>query len=257
MARQYLNYWLHALDQHSLQSPFVYNLYTKVIHPDDRLPVFQEIELLRLGRKRDGRTIRVNTSLGAASLVSDNELRTISSIARHSLSAPRFSRLLYRLASFIQPRQIIELGTSLGINTLYLSAAVPHAQVITFEGCAATASLAADTFATWKFKNIQLVQGNIDKRLPEFLATTTTVDLVYVDANHRFEPTVRYFELLLNQMSSDGILIFDDIHWSAGMEAAWKAIKQSPRVSLTIDIFDAGLVFIKPMLTKQQYVLEY
>jgi hypothetical protein len=41
------------------------------------------------------------------------------------------------------------------------------------------------------------------------------------------------------------------------MERAWNEIKKSPYVTLTIDVFEAGLVFFKPDITKQHYILEF
>lgn len=197
------------------------------------------------------------SNVGAPSSIENGFERKISSIARHSLSAAKFSRFLFRLACYLQPSSIIELGTSLGINTLYLSSYHPACKVVTFEGCTASIEQAASLFAQWESKNIELITGNIDDTLSMYLAQHTSVDMVYLDANHRYEPTMKYFKLVLNHMIPDSVLILDDIHWSAGMENAWEQIKLHKKVTLTIDIFDAGLVFFKPLLTKQHYTLSF
>ena len=69
--------------------------------------------------------------------------------------------------------------------------------------------------------------------------------MAYVDGNHRYEPTIRYFQLLLSHAHNDTILIFDDIHWSAEMEKAWKEIQQHPSVRCTVDLFYLGFVFLR------------
>jgi predicted O-methyltransferase YrrM len=81
--------------------------------------------------------------------------------------------------------------------------------------------------------------------------------MVYIDANHRYEPTLRYFDALVKYCTPDAVLVLDDIHWSAEMEKAWEKIKQHEKVTLTIDIFDAGLVFFTPLYTKQHYTLSF
>jgi hypothetical protein len=43
----------------------------------------------------------------------------------------------------------------------------------------------------------------------------------------------------------------DDIYWSEGMTKAWQAIKKHPDVTLSIDIFDIGIVFFRKELSKQ------
>ena len=99
--------------------------------------------------------------------------------------------------------------------------------------------------------------GNIDERLPEELAKLDTFSLAYLDANHRYAPTLHYFELLLEKAGEKSILIFDDIHWSAEMEKAWIAIIQHPAVSLSLDLYEAGILFLDPRLQKEHYVVAY
>ncbi len=253
---RYLHYWLHAIDEHSLHAPFIFELYTKVIRAEAQLPVFQEIETYRKERLNNHQNLKFS-SLGAASLVKNSGERKVSSIARHSLSSVKFSRFLFRLAQYWQPSNILELGTSLGINTLYLSAHNPACRITTFEGCTASVEQAKTLFSVWKNKNIELIAGNIDDTLPAYLSWQKKVDMAYIDANHRYEPTLRYFNELIRYCDANSVLIFDDIHWSAEMERAWKNIKAHEQVKLTIDIFDAGLAFFRPLYTKQHYILSF
>ena len=253
---RYLHYWLNAIDEHSLHAPFIFELYTKVIKADAQLPVFQEIETYRKERLDDHQNLEFS-SLGAPSSVKNSGKRKVSSIARHSLSSAKFSRFLFRLAQYWRPSNILELGTSLGINTLYLSAYDSACQIVTFEGCTASVAQAKKLFSKWKNKNIELISGNIDDTLGEYLLSQKAVDMVYLDANHRYEPTLRYFGELVKYCDANSVLVLDDIHWSAGMEKAWEKIKQHEKVTLTIDIFDAGLVFFRPFYTKQHYILSF
>jgi hypothetical protein len=41
------------------------------------------------------------------------------------------------------------------------------------------------------------------------------------------------------------ILVFDDIHWSEGMEKAWEEIKKNERVTCSVDLFFIGIVFLR------------
>ncbi len=255
-AFRYLHYWLHAIDEHSLHSPFVFNFYTQIVKPDKQLPVFREIETYRKEKLIDNHIVKVS-DLGASSAVQSGITRKVGSIARHSLSTAKFSRFLFRLASHLQPATIIELGTSLGINTLYLSAYHTACRVVTFEGCNASIAQAQSLFSRWGKNNIDLVSGNIDNTLPEYLSQNITIDMAYIDANHRYTPTLNYFNELLGHITPESVLVLDDIHWSCEMENAWQQIKQHESVTLTIDLFDAGLVFFKPMYTKQHYILSY
>lgn len=256
MIKAYLRYWLNAVNQHSLHPPFVYDFYTRIIQGKQENELFDTIESCRQQYLHDENYIKV-TSPGAPSRVSNDGKRKISSLARHGISKPKNSRLLYRIIQDLQPEIIIELGSSLGINTLYLSAAYPQAQVYTFEGCKETAQLAAQLYDNWPIKNIALIEGNIDDTLPELCTKLDRIDFAYLDANHRFEPTMMYFNLLMERTSTDAVLILDDIYWSEGMYRAWKTISSKPEISLSLDLFELGIVFSRELPIKQHYALMY
>lgn len=261
--RSFIHYWLAAVNQHSLHPPFVYQLYTRAIKPDKTEPSFTAIEQQRKVLLKSHETIRF-TELGAGSSVNRNPVRAISDIARNSLTTPSFSRLLYRLIRYLQASTILELGTSLGINTLYLAAAAPEGQVYTLEGCPQTAATARKVFDAYKASagvqapNIRLIEGSIDDTLPHLLREhPIKIDAAYLDANHTYEASIRYFEQLLPHLHEKSFLVLDDIYWSEGMQQAWQEIKEHPRVSLSLDLYDAGILFFQSGLQPTHYILEY
>ena len=97
------------------------------------------------------------------------------------------------------------------------------------------------------------MQGDFQQTLPAFLSTVKQIDLAFIDGNHRKAPTLEYFSKLLSLSTPSTVLIFDDIHWSAEMEEAWFAIQQHSAVTLTIDLFFIGLVFINPDFKVKQH----
>ena len=80
-------------------------------------------------------------------------------------------------------------------------------------------------------------------------------NLIYLDGNHQKQATLDYFELLLPTITNDTVWIFDDIHWSAEMEEAWEIIKKHPKVTVTIDTFQWGLVFFRYEQPKEHFVI--
>lgn len=250
--RSFLSYWLNAVDEHSLHSPFFFDLYTTIIKSPPSQPGYTAIESLRRKLTHDHRTIKVQDfGTGAAK----GSARKISSIARTSLTPARFSRIYAGIARQFKSRAIIELGTSFGINTLYL-ADDKQATVTTFEGAPAIADIATITFEFAGKNNIELIVGNIDKTLPTYLQRVRKIDLAFIDANHRYEPTVRYFDYLLSKVHEQSVVIVDDIHHSAGMEKAWNEIKHHRLVYASADLFRCGIAFFDPSLNKQHVVLQ-
>ncbi len=195
---------------------------------------------------------------GAGSAVMKSKKRVVKDIAASSLKPKKFAQLLFRMVQHYKPVTVLELGTSLGITTSYLANGNRNGAVYTCEGSAAIASIAKNNFDALQIKNIELTEGDFAKTLSPLLNKTGKVDFAFVDGNHRKEPTIEYFTKLLNFSTHSTILIFDDIHWSEEMEAAWDEIKSHPSVTLTIDLFFIGLVFVNPdFKVKQHFVVRF
>jgi len=253
-AKDYLWHRLKAKTRHDLHSPFVYRLADKTIYDFDAKTVYDEVESIRRGLLNDNRIITV-TDLGAGSHLNSSRTKKISDIARNALKPRKLAQLLYRLTSDLQPRTIIELGTCLGITTLYLQKATPAAKVYTLEGCPQTAGVAKKVFKTADMDDVNLITGNFDDTLPDVIQNLDTLDLVYIDGNHQKAATLKYFEWCLPKVYENTLLIFDDIYLSEGMKEAWQEIKAHPKVTVTIDLFWIGLVYFKKGQAKEDFLI--
>ncbi len=252
----YINHWLNEVNSHSLQAPFIYNLYTKYIRKDYNKDQFEQIEKTRA--KLISSDLKVTPSnFGAQSTVhAQNTKVKVSDIAKKGLTSPKVSRLLARLVDYNNSKVIVELGTSFGLNTLYL-AQKEGSKVISFEGSQNIADVALTNFEYFNKSNIELITSNIDSSLPKFTNSRISIDFAYLDANHRYQPTLNYFNEIIKRMHDDSILILDDIYWSEEMTQAWNKIKSHPQVTQSIDLFDVGIVFFKPNLVKTNYRLMF
>lgn len=204
----------------------------------------------------DHRWIHV-ADFGSGSMKMKTSSRKISDIARISTSPGKYSRLYSQILRHYNCSDILELGTSLGINTIYLAKAHDMAKVTTIEGSHEIALIAKHQFEENKVRNIQLIEGNIDDVLPTFLDSVKKIDFAFIDANHRFEPTLAYADLIMKKIHADSILVLDDIHYSSEMARAWRALQEHERVYTTIDLYRCGLIFFNPSLTKQNTVLQF
>ena len=256
---KYLKYIFTASNGkgHGVHSPFVFDFIIKVLNDDRSFYSYKTIEDKRAALKQD-ETVLTIEDFGAGSTVTKSNKRKVSDIAASALKPKKFGQLLFRICNYYQPKTVVELGTSLGITTSYLASGNLNATVYTFEGAKEVAGVAHKTFETVGVKNLNLTLGNFDETFTTKLKELTSIDLDFLDGNHRQEPTVRYFKQLLPKVHEHSILIFDDIHWSEEMEAAWEEIKQHPSVTLTIDLFFIGLVFFRrEQKVKQHFTIRF
>ncbi len=259
MALKYCYYWLTASNKkgHGMHSPFVFNLIQQVLSDKRIFYQFDSIESIRKKILTDETMIDI-IDFGAGSKKISSKKRKISAIAKSSLKAKKYSQLLFRLVDYYQPKTILELGTSLGVTSSYLASANSKSEVYTFEGAPEIANIAQQNFNQLHLKNIQLTVGNFDNTLSSSLSKIEQVDFAFIDGNHRYEPTMNYFNQLLLKSHGKSIFILDDIHWSKEMEQAWEAIKNNHQVTATIDLFFIGIVlFNKDFKIKQHFKVKY
>lgn len=259
MAWKYLRYLLSAENGkgHGIHSPFVYRLIREVFMDKGNHAAYAAPEQYRRSLLHNNTLLKI-VDLGAGSVSGSHHQRTVASIAKNSVKHKRYASLLFRLGNFLQARRILELGTSLGVTSMYLSAVSTAEEVVTMEGSPAVADQAEAAFRAHGLDKLRLVRGNFDDQLPKVLRAMGQVDVAYVDGNHRKKPTLDYFNQILPLLPNEGCIVFDDIHWSREMEEAWSEICADHRVTLTIDLFAIGLVFVrKEQLEKQHFIIRY
>lgn len=259
LAKKFLKYYITASSSkgHGVHSPFVFDFIKMVKNDRKQYDCYQSVEKLRQQLLKDTTLIEVE-DFGAGSTVIKTNNRRVDKIAASSLKPKKFAQLLFRIVQFYRPHTIIELGTSFGISSAYMASAHSDIKLYTLEGAASIAAIAQQNFNTLGLKNIKLIQGDFAVTFPKLLSSLSSVDMAFIDGNHRKAPTLQYFYQLLNASTDTTILIFDDIHWSKEMEEAWEVIKAHEAVTLTIDLFFIGIVFFrKDFLEKQHFSIRF
>lgn len=251
---KYLRYYFTSSNGkgHGTHSPFIFHFITKVLNDKQYYKEYDRVEELRKQLLNDNTVITLE-DFGAGSSINKSNQRTVASITKNSAKPKKFGQLLFRMVKEYQPVTILELGTSLGITTSYLSLAKPDSKTVTMEGAKEVASIANKNFKSLGLQNITIAEGNFDNTLSSVVSGLPAVDFAFIDGNHRQQPTENYFHQLLPKINNDSILIFDDIHWSAEMEAAWNTIKNHPSVRCSVDLFFIGIVFFRPEFYEKQH----
>ena len=235
-----------------VHSPFVFCLINNVLREKNAYYAYQRLEKIRNTLLYNDTEIEMlDFGTGASGK------RNISDIACKSLKSRKYAQLLFRLVNETKPQTILELGTSLGLTTMYLAASNAHSRCITLEGCPKTAEFAKNSFIKNKFTNIETHCGNINDILPLVLNNIEKLDFVFFDANHQKEATLTYFAQCIEKISEKSVFVFDDIYWSHDMTEAWLEIKTNPRVRVSIDIFAMGIIFFDPELQKGNYRIRF
>ncbi len=258
LAKNYITYLAQAKTRYKIHSPFVFDLVEKVLMDKTEYPEYKKIEAYKKNISKS-KTVIETVDFGARSNGKPYKeyFEKVGEIVKKRSQRKSQARLLYRLSRYFQPQNILEFGTAAGISTAYIKAPVPESKMITMEGCASLADVAMSNLRRLKIKNVEISIGNFDVTLPRVLEKFDTLDFVFFDGNHRYKPTVDYFQRCVEKARENTLFIFDDIHWSSGMETAWNTIKKDERVSITVDLFWFGLVFFRKGVEKQDFIIKY
>ena len=252
--KSYLQFLWHSKNEHAVHSPFVFCLLTKCFYDKKPKPEYAVLRNYRNSLLENNNTIEV-TDFGAGSKVFKSNTRAIAKIAKTAGISPKRAELLFRITNYLQPEFILEIGTSLGLATSALSLGNKNSYLLSLEGCHNTLSVAENLFNV-QFPDLNFEFLNVE--FSEFLKINTgncDWNLIYFDGNHQKQATLEYFELLLPTITNETVWIFDDIHWSPEMEEAWKMIKKHPKVTVTIDTFQWGLVFFRREQPKEHFII--
>ncbi len=250
---------IRSKTRYDVHSPFIYNFITEVLEDARHYYAFDEIEYLRDQLLNDATFIHVEDK-GAGSHKTKRAERQVKEIAATSLSTQKFGELLFRMVNHFQSTNILELGTSLGISALYLAKGNVSGHVTTIEGSEQIGARAKSLLTASGQQNITLIVDEFSHAIETaFSKVNDRFDLIYIDGNHQLEPTIHYFEYLLKHHSlPETIFIFDDIHWSRGMESAWRHVQNHAQVTCTVDLFFKGIAFTHHGFhAKQQLSLKY
>jgi predicted O-methyltransferase YrrM len=242
-----------------VHSPFVFNLVTKCFYDKTNYPEYKILKQYRNSLLANKNFIEV-TDFGAGSRVFKSNNRQIAKIAQTAGISPKRAKLLFRIVRYFQPEHILEIGTSLGLATSALALANKNGKIVTLEGCPKTQEQAQEQLQEQLINQPQLFNSIefVNTEFSSFLHQVPPLGvrgLIYFDGNHSQKATLEYFELLLPTITNDSVWIFDDIHWSAEMENAWKIIKKHPKVKVTIDTFQWGIVFFRAEQEKEHFVI--
>lgn len=247
----FVRFYFKAVTRYQVHSPFVFNLTEHTLQDTRLYYAFQEIEALRQ------KMLASNISLEVEDFGSrgngQTHTRRLSDIARRSASSPEQGRMLFKIAQQFEPTTVLEMGSSVGVGTMYLRSACPNARFISLEGSRQIAATAQANFEVLNIPAPEFQIGPFENTLKNALKALGRLDLVFIDGNHRPEPTREYFETCLAYAHENTVFIFDDMHGDQGMETAWAQLKAHPKVSLSVDFFELSLLFISPDFKEKQH----
>ncbi|MDH6310372.1 putative O-methyltransferase YrrM [Dysgonomonas sp. PFB1-18] len=204
---------------HGIHSPFVYNLVTKVIEEKTPYHAYEDIKFALEGTHRHYRLNKIN-------------------------------RFLFRMVNYFGAKNILEIGSGYGVNTLCLTASSANISCISVETNSSKYTKAQELYKRWD-RDINLHTGK-DLPVPE-----QKQDCIFIDMNNYNFSHVDLNQYLLNLSYEKTFIIVKGIRTNKRHQALWRSIMDIEGRTAALDLFNIGVLFFDTKLYRWSYKISF
>lgn len=139
-------------------------------------------------------------------------------------------QMVFRLVNFMsqhekRPLKIVEVGATTGIITAYLASPDSRNDVVRVD---------EDSL---------------------YIYARERIDVAYVHGGFTNEEVKKMADFVLPRLTEKGVLIVEGIHKTKETELVWKELQEDTRVTSSMDVLHAGLLFVDKHYLKRNYII--
>lgn len=207
---------------YGVHSPFAFNLITDVIN--ERRPFYAYTELGRLHKRMS---------------------------KQRPSCEKRVERLLFRLANWWQPKSVIEVGTGNGLTIGALATGNKKAVCTSVSHTPIDGELEK---MVGGYGNVALVADARLDALGQLLHSNVPVGLVHIACTPHYREAL---EMAIPYVDKHTLIVIQGIHDDKEKRQWWKTVVNDPRIGVTFDLYEVGLLFFDMEKKKQHYVVNF
>lgn len=233
---------LRSLEKQGEEGFWIAQAFRNVLHRKNSPEAYKHLKPLEKYRE----ALLLDKSPISFNEIGSDQTLTVANIAQRAASPRQWSLFFYELSKVKKVKNILEIGTNLGVSGQYFIKGLEgkkDTKFTTIEGVKGLCEIAEKQFGRLSTpEGYEVIHGLYDQALKHIVKNDSTFDLIFLDGNHQYQATLNYFEWLKNKLIRRGVVIFDDIHWSPGMQKAWREASTQQGVVFSIDFFKLGVV---------------
>jgi precorrin-6B methylase 2 len=235
----YFLYKLKSTNEHGVHSPFVFDLVTNVVYNNKDYYCYKTIEAQRKI------LLDSNTVVGSLS---------VSELAK-KMPAEKYSKLLFRLVNYFQPNTVGLINDNLGVDTAYTASVSEHLKVYSLQGNKEFQKIITSNLKQLKLKNVTLLDEPKSVALPNLLKQLDTLDFVVIHQKTK-EEVLSVFYQYLEKANTSSVFVISNVGLPE-ISDAWEEIKNNNQVTVTIDLFYMGIVFLRKEQVKEHFLIRF
>ncbi len=204
---------------HGIHSPFVFGFITRVI--EERTPYYAY-----------------------------DDIRTyLENFPDILFSESKINRLSFKTVNYFNPKNILELGSGSGFNTLYITAAASDINCMCVE-------LERD-----KYKQAQILykqwRRNILLSEEKFPVLKEKQDGIFINLRNYDADSSQLISYLLSIVKENSFIFIDGIRTNRKQQMLWKQLIHLDEVIISMDLFHLGILFFDKKFFKRNYKLSF
>lgn len=149
------------------------------------------------------------------------------------------------LVKIKRPSVIVEFGTAFGVSGMYFLSGLEsnnYGELLTFEPNERWAEIARKNLSTIGDR-FQLIIGTFEGNIDLSLGNDRQIDIAFIDAIHTSEFLWPQYNLVVERLKPNGIILIDDVNFSSDMSSCWNRIAQDYKVKASAILSDrVGIV---------------
>ena len=163
---------------------------------------------------------------------------TIEQLPHQQQGFKKYNQLLFKIVNYYQPKTVLYIDESITNTLFYLAQANNNTPVFSFVNNNSQQQKAVQINPKIAIDNVYFYD--------DILAITTNQYHLVCINTYNEDDLQNYFQLLLPHFTTQSIVIINNIHASKQLEAIWYNLQQHSSITLSIDLFQLGLIFFRP-----------
>ena len=148
-----LIFLLKSSNQHGIHSPFVYDLVTKCFYDKSSYSAYDNLKTLRNELTYNQDLVEIKHYSPSLKVFQQNHQK-ISTILKNEGSSYKKQKQLFRITNYLKPKNVLELGTSIGLGSAAMAFASKNSIITTVEVNKNLSDIAKKVFRSYQLKNI-------------------------------------------------------------------------------------------------------
>lgn len=230
--KNYVRYRLHAKDEYSIHSPFMFDLFTKGLQRDADMSRYKGLDVL------------------AKELAKPWLQNSWRAYRRRVL-------FLCRLLDYFKPKVVLIVGNDGGGCAAYFARTLSESKIFNVLCDEETCKNYDAAFKANSLNNVSFVCANGGKGMEDVLEEIGKADFVLLNGEKGNGDWGKTMEEIMPFCDEEGVVVLGDIHCKRDMNELWERVCRDERFRVCADFFLCGAAFLtKRPLRRQYYVLK-